>query len=631
MSRSRQRSGLRTIPILATVALLVGALGLPAAQAAPLPVVTGFSPACAAEGASVSIGGSHFEGATEVEFNGVSAVYGVNSSNLITATVPAPEVAPPRTPTGKITVTTPAGYSDSTDDFTFAAGADCAPTISSFSPASGPVGTSVTVNGSKFVGATLVEFGSVDQTSFTWSPDGTQITAAVPAGAVDGKITVTTPGGTDTSEYSFDVTGSPPGPTITSFSPTSGPAGTSVVITGTNLTGATQVEFNTTAATSFTVNSATQITAVVPTGATTGPISVTTPGGTAASPSNFTVPSTAPTIVSFVPISGPVGTTVIITGTNLTGATGVTFRRTAATSFTVNSATQITAVVPVGATSGTISVTTPEGTAVSASSFTVTAAGSPTITSFSPASGPVGTTVVITGTNFSDTTSVEFNAVVAEFTVNSATRITAVVPTDATTGPITATNPNGTGTSATDFTVTGVPTITSFDPTSGTEGTPVTITGTDFTGATEVDFLDTPATSFTVDSATQITADVPTGATTGPITVVTPFGTATSTEDFTVLATVHSRAISLGLVRHLVARGYVTAADGFSACYAGVTVKIRHRVSGVWRTIDSTFTDTTGFYRVRIPDKPGAYRAKAPKVVIDDDVCARAISPIAHN
>ena len=210
-----------------------------------------------------------------------------------------------------------------------------------------------------------------------------------------------------------------------------------------------------------------------------------------------------------------------------------------------------------------------------------------------------------------------------------------MVPTGAMTGAISVTisvtTPNGTAASASNFTVTaaGSPTITSFSPTSGTVGSSVVITGTNFNGTTSVEFDATAATSFTVDSATRITAVVPTGATSGPITVVTPFGTATSTESFTVLLTVHSRAISLGLARHLVARGHVTAADGFSACHASVPVKIRHRVSGVWRTIDSTFTDATGFYRVRIADKPGAYRAKAPKVVIDNDVCARAFSPIA--
>jgi IPT/TIG domain len=78
------------------------------------------------------------------------------------------------------------------------------------------------------------------------------------------------------------VEGSTSAPTITSFSPTSGPVGATVTINGTNFTGATSVKFNGVSAT-FIVNSATKITATVPTGATTGRISVTTPGGTATS------------------------------------------------------------------------------------------------------------------------------------------------------------------------------------------------------------------------------------------------------------------------------------------------------------------------------------------------------------
>jgi hypothetical protein len=78
----------------------------------------------------------------------------------------------------------------------------------------------------------------------------------------------------------------------------------------------------------------------------------------------------------------------------------------------------------------------------------------PTITSFSPTSGPVGTTVTINGTNFTGATSVKFNGVTATFIVNSATKITATVPTGATTGRITVTTPGGTATSTSDFTVT---------------------------------------------------------------------------------------------------------------------------------------------------------------------------------
>src|SRR5439155_13677201 len=75
---------------------------------------------------------------------------------------------------------------------------------------------------------------------------------------------------------------------ITNFTPTSGPVGTSVTISGTNFTGATAVTFNGVSA-SFTVTSPTAIQATVPAGATTGPLSVTTPGGTVTSFNAFTV------------------------------------------------------------------------------------------------------------------------------------------------------------------------------------------------------------------------------------------------------------------------------------------------------------------------------------------------------
>jgi len=83
-----------------------------------------------------------------------------------------------------------------------------------------------------------------------------------------------------------------PAPTITSFAPTSGASTTSVVITGTGFTGATAVKFNGVNAASYTVDSATQITAVVPATATTGPISVTTTNGTGTSSTNFAVAAT---------------------------------------------------------------------------------------------------------------------------------------------------------------------------------------------------------------------------------------------------------------------------------------------------------------------------------------------------
>jgi hypothetical protein len=241
-----------------------------------------------------------------------------------------------------------------------------------------------------------------------------------------------------------------PPPTITSFTPPSGTDGTTVVITGTGFTSASAVAFNGTAQPAYTVDSDTQITTTVPAGATTGPISVTAPGGTATSSTSFTV---QPAIAGFNPTNGVVGTSVVITGSGFTGATAVAFNGTAAT-FTVTDDSHISTSVPSGATSGTIRVTTPGGFVDSSGSFTVnTGPPMPTITSFIPTSGPVGTPVVITGTGFTNASAVKFNGTAATYTVTNDTHISTSVPAGATTGTITVTTPVGTATSSTSFTV----------------------------------------------------------------------------------------------------------------------------------------------------------------------------------
>jgi hypothetical protein len=78
-----------------------------------------------------------------------------------------------------------------------------------------------------------------------------------------------------------------------------------------------------------------------------------------------------PAITGLSPLSGEVSSEVVITGINFTDATSVTFNGTSA-SFVVDSSTQITATVPVGATTGKVQVTTPKGSASSDDDFTVT-------------------------------------------------------------------------------------------------------------------------------------------------------------------------------------------------------------------------------------------------------------------
>jgi len=166
---------------------------------------------------------------------------------------------------------------------------------------------------------------------------------------------------------------------------------------------------------------------------------------------------TLPVITSFTPTSGVVGTEVTITGLRLTGATEVAFNGTPA-SFTVDSDTQIRATVLLQSSTGSISVTTPAGTAQSASDFTVFY--SPEIFSFSPGSGPPDTEVTIVGTGFTGTTNVTFGGVSATFATDSDTQIRARVPASAPTGKIAVTNPAGTATSAADFVVTIPDTLT---------------------------------------------------------------------------------------------------------------------------------------------------------------------------
>jgi hypothetical protein len=134
------------------------------------------------------------------------------------------------------------------------------PSIASFTPASGPPLSSVTINGSGFIGTSAVKFNGATA-SYTVN-SGTKITATVPGNATTGKIAVTNSLGTATSTQNFTVT-KPGRPTISSFSPTQAHKGATVVITGTNFAGATSVKLGSAAAT-FTVVSPTRINAVVP-------------------------------------------------------------------------------------------------------------------------------------------------------------------------------------------------------------------------------------------------------------------------------------------------------------------------------------------------------------------------------
>jgi alpha-tubulin suppressor-like RCC1 family protein len=229
-------------------------------------------------------------------------------------------------------------------------------TVASVAPSSGPQpgGTTVTITGANFSEATAVSFGATPAASFTVN-SASSITAVSPAGTGVVDVTVTTPATTSTANAGDRFTYIPP-PAITKITPTKGPAagGTSVTITGTSFTGASSVSFGATPAASFTVNSASSITAVSPI-ATSGlvDIVVSTPSGESAKTYHDVFKFAAPTIASLTPNTGPRagGTSVTVSGSGFAPGAGVTvfkFRKTPAISVECQSTTSCTLLTPPG-------------------------------------------------------------------------------------------------------------------------------------------------------------------------------------------------------------------------------------------------------------------------------------------
>ena len=460
----------------------------------------------------------------------------------------------------------PDGYTiqmNSSGVITAVAGAIGQPTISGFSPISGPVagGTIVVITGTYFSGATSVTIAGVPVAHYSIT-SGTQIVAvtAPSSTATSGVISVTTPGGTTSSVSSFAYVNVP---SITSFSPISSPiaGGQIVSINGTNFTGASSVTLAGIAASSFVVHSSTLITAITATtpAEVIGPIKVTTPSGTATSSEVFgytNVPK-APTITSISPSVGPTsgGTNVTINGTGFTGALLVFVNGIVAASFNAVSDTQIQCVTAPGpAGSGEIQVLTIHGTATSTQHFTYqTSSATPTISFITPFAGPLsgGTSVTIAGTNLGAATSVTIAGVAATFSITSPTQIVAVTGAKSTAGagPVVITSPTGTVTSSMAFTYYNTPdepNIYSFAPRIAAlgGGTQVSIVGQNFETSLGAPAISTvllagiAAAHISVQddgNLTAVTTATP-SATSGFVTVSGIFGSATSMQVFTYAA-----------------------------------------------------------------------------------------------
>jgi YD repeat-containing protein len=292
------------------------------------------------------------------------------------------------------------------------------PSITAISPNPLGIGQSVTISGTNFGSSGSVTFSGIAATTTSWN--STSIVATVPAGTVNGNVVVTSGSqhsagfaftvnngpvnyfyddlgrlvgvidvNGNAAEYSYDAVGNITAiarftssqASVINFTPDTGPVGTAVTINGTGFSSTASqdtVKFN---GVSATVSSATntQLQVTVPASATTGPISVSCPNGSATSTESFTVTSSngVPTIISFTPTSGLTGAAVTLTGTNFNPTLANDELRMNSTPAVVStvSPTTIATTVPTATSSGRFTLVTPAGTAVSSSDFYVPLTG----------------------------------------------------------------------------------------------------------------------------------------------------------------------------------------------------------------------------------------------------------------
>jgi hypothetical protein len=313
--------------------------------AAGPPTVSGVTPHAGGTG-TVTITGDGFVAGTNVAFGAVAAAgVTVVSPTSIVAGVPVGNSG-----SVDITVTTPQGTSPTSVFDLYASGP---PVVDSITPNTGPTtgGTSVTISGTDFVPDAVVSFGSAPATDVTLNAAGTSFQATAPPGAASTvDVTVTDSDGTSATSVN-DLFGYGT-PTVSSVAPDAGPVagGQDVIVAGTGFVPGTTVYFGATVSPSVTILAGgSGLVAVAPAG-TPGAIdiTVTTPQGTSPTTLKDAYFYGTPQITGVTPSSGSSagGTTVTITGTGFSPDSTVTFGLQPATSVTVHSSTQISAVSP---------------------------------------------------------------------------------------------------------------------------------------------------------------------------------------------------------------------------------------------------------------------------------------------
>lgn len=340
-------------------------------------------------------------------------------------------------------------------------------------------------------------------------------------------------------------------PSISSFVPAQGRAGTLVTITGQRFAAAAaanQVFFNGVAAPVLTATPTT-LTVQVPTGAAAGKIKVQTPNGAAISGLNFAA-YLPPTLLAVAPNEGVPGALITLTGTNFSPDSRqdtVTFNGIAAV-VRQASATALTVEVPANATLGRIVVQTLGGQIASATPFRVWYP--PTVAGFAPAKARTGAVCTITGTGFAEAAVrnvVTLGGAQALVVAATATQLRVQVPAGAASGALVVATPGGQATAASSFVFVPAPLITDFTPHEGSVGTLLTISGAHFNADSQADtvYVNGIAAAVLSTNATQAVVRVPKGVQTGPLAIAGAGGVGRSSQSFVVQALTPDQALAL--------------------------------------------------------------------------------------
>jgi len=537
-----------------------------------LPTVTSISPPSAIVGGSgftLTVTGTNYISTSIVLWNGVSLTTTFVNATTLKATVPATDIAVTGTATVAVESPAPGGGTSGSVSFTIK---NPVPVATSLSPTSQTAGTSaftLTVTGSKFVGAsTILWNGTALTTTFV---SGTQLTASVPSadiatpGTANVSVFNSKPGGGASGVLTFTI--SNPVPTVTRVSPTktvAGGADFTLTVTGTKFETNSVVQWNGSNRTTAYV-SGTSLTATITSAdiavAGTAKVSVSTPapGGGTSGTVSFTIDNPVPTMTSLSPttvIARSGAFTLTVTGTNMVAGSivqwGGSYRAT-----TYVSPTQVTASILASdiATAGRVPITVvnpaPGGGTARGLSVTVNNPV-PVASALSPPNAVMGGptfTLTVTGQSFVSGSAVYWKGTALTTTFVNSGKLTASVPgsglVKAGSDSVSVLNPAPGGglSNALSFTVDNpVPSLTSLSPSSATAGGAsftLTVNGTKFVSGASILWGGTSLRA-TFVSSTQLTAtvsaaDIASGGTVAVrVSNPTPGGGASGSLNFTV-------------------------------------------------------------------------------------------------